>query len=205
MVKIKLDSGKEIEVSEDAAAAFKQVQEFQQAAQARADDAEAELLVTQNELATVKGAQDALKTRLDAIEGDSAKKKAGEDFRAQVREFSALVTSAKAILPTKDHARLDEMEPLEIMQAVIRADAGDPELKLDSAEPYIKGRYEQVLVSRSKGAKAADKGKDLGAKINESRADEAEGKDEGETPEEARDRKKKALTERYKSGPQAKK
>ncbi len=204
MVQIKLDSGKVIEVSEEVAAAFKQVQGFQQEAMTRADEAEAELLVVRNENTSLQGAHDGLKTRLDSIEGDKGKKAADAAFKLQVKERSTLIATAQGILPAKEHGRLDEMDNIEIMQAVIRCDAGDQELKLDSAEAYLKGRFEQVLISRA-GKGGNKKATDLGAKINEARSDEAGVRADGdeEDAEDPADAKKKKLTERYKRSPQA--
>lgn len=201
MVKIKLDDGREIEVTEEVASAFRKAGEFQAAAIQRADDAEAELTITRNELATVTGERDGMKTRLDGLTSEERKTAEKTAFLATVKARTALVATAQTILPAKDHARLDSMEDVEIMQAVIRADAGDAELKLDADEKYLKGRFEQVIVSRGKGAKRSDSGTDLGRQINAARADE---KDEEEDGEDEAEKKKKKLTERYKSAPGAK-
>jgi hypothetical protein len=199
MVKIKLDSGKEIEVSEDVAAAFKQVGEFQKAEKSRADDAESEVTVLKNQVSTLQGAHDDMKTRLDALTSDEKAAKEKSDFKARVKSRSALIATAQSILPVKEHARLDDMEDSEIMKEVIKLDAADPELKLDDNEAYLRGRFEHAMAARSKTVKSG-KGAELGAKIAAARADgkDKEDDEETETMEERKERKKKEMVDRYK-------
>ena len=94
-----------------------------------------------------------------------------------------------------------DADNIQIMGAIIRHAAGQPDLKLDEASAdYIRGRYESVVALAPK--KSVSAGRELGRKINQTRADEGsepeDGKDEGMTPEELREAKKKKLTERYK-------
>lgn len=186
MIKIKLDDGREIEVSEEAAAAFKQMKTRQDS-------------LTQ-ELATEKGAKEALQTKLDA--GSSADEEAKREalINERVKVRSSLLTAARTVLPVKEHVKLDSLKTdTEIMVAVIKADAGDVELKLDDKdENYIQGRFDTVMELRAKDIKKPASGTQLGSRINQGRADADEDKD-GMTPEELRAKKKKALTDRYKT------
>lgn len=184
MVKIKLDDGREIEVSEDVAAAFKKVQ-------VRADEAA-------TQLSAVTGERDTLMTKLDAGAGEDEQKRLDEFLRAQVKQRTALLATAKTILPAKDHVKLDDMDALPIMVACIKADAADPEMTLDEAdETYVQGRFDAVVALRAKASPARGNGVKLGEKLLQGRNDGADDED-ADSPEARADAKKKSLTQRWK-------
>ncbi len=185
MVKIKLDDGREIEVSEEVAAVLKQ-------AKTRQDE-----LTTQ--LATEKGAKEALQVKLDEDTSVEEQVKLDEYISERVKVRSTLLSAAKTVLPAKEHVKLDSMKTdTEIMVAVIRADAANPELKLDeSNEAYIQGRFDTVMELRAKATPAKVNAKKLGEQILQGRTD-GDDSDEDDSPEARAAAKKKKLTERYK-------
>ncbi len=184
MVKIKLDDGREIEVSDEVAAVLKQTK-------IRQDELSAQV-------ATQAGQLEALQTKLDEENSVEEQVKLDEFINERVKVRSNLLTAAKTVLAAKDHVKLDSMKTdTEIMVAVIRADAANPDLKLDeSNEAYIQGRFDTVMELRAKAKPANDKSKQLGEKMLQGRTDGAD--DEDDSAEARADAKKKKLTERYK-------
>ena len=185
MVKIKLDDGKTVEVDEAVAEAFSRLGK-------RADEAERLFVESDSKAETLKGANDGLKARLDEATKE-------ELINARVAERVSLVTSAQAILPKAEHVKLDSMKNVEIMQAVIRQDAGEPEMKFDGfSDERIQGRFDQVLAGR-KAKKVGDGG--LGKKILEGRRQDAGGSDDegAKSPEEMAKERKDRLVNRYKT------
>ncbi len=185
MVKIKLDDGREIEVSDEVAAVL-------QKTKIRQDE-----LTTQ--LATEKGKNETLQAKLDEDTSAEEQTKLDEFISERVKVRSSLLTAARTVLPAKDHVKLDAMKTdTEIMVAVIRADAANPELKLDEKnEAYIQGRFDTVMELRAKAKPANDKSKKLGEEMLKGRTDGEDG-DEDDSAEARAAAKKKKLTERYK-------
>lgn len=188
MVQIKLDDGRVIEVSEETAAAFNKLK-------TRADEA----TVLTTKLATAEGERDALKLKLDAENGEDEQKRLDEFLRNEVKLRTALIATAKTILPAKEHVKLDDMDAMPIMIACIKADAADPELKLDDAsETYIQGRFDAVVALRAKANPAKDKGTKLGEQMLQGRTDAA-GEDEADSAESRAEARKEKLTKRWKT------
>ena len=180
MVQIKLDNGKIVEVTEEVAEAFHRESK-------RADDAERLFVESDTTVQTLTGEKEGLTKRLDEAENS-------DKFNARVKARVALLSQAHSVLPKAEHTKLDAMSDVDIMQAVIRCDAGEPELKFEGHTPErIMGRFDQVMAGRK--SKSGDGG--LGAKILEGRLDGDDKAEDGkdQDPEMAR---KKKLTERWK-------
>lgn len=190
MKKIRLDNGTEVEVSDEVAAAFERVGAKLTAETKRADDAEAVFMEADSRAERLAGENDGLKKRLDEASNEKT-------IREKVKARTLLLGVATRVLPKAEHSRLDEMEDAAIMQAVIRCDAKDPEMKFEGVSTdRLQGRFDQIVASLGT-KKTGDGG--LGAALLQGRQDEAGGDadDKPKTSQDVAEARKAKLTSRW--------
>ncbi len=148
MVIIKID-GKDVSVPKESAAAIEA-------------GLKATVKVDESAVEKEKKRADELQGQLDQLKKDEASKNSEQTKKDEAKKLSdmvklraTLLTQATAVLPKDDHTKLDEMDEIGIMKAVLLK--LDPKAKFDGlSDDYIKGAFNAATKSAPKAEKKAD-------------------------------------------------